>query len=221
MQLPTAPDQRTSLLSFLFFCFLMFTTQIIEAQNLPPKHSRVKVYLQNNSISKLAELGLDYDHGVFESGKYWINDVSSSELKKIKESGFTYRVLIEDVGQWYVEQNNKPVEATARNNQNCDILDISSLYETPSNYTDGSMGGYPTYAELLEILDDMQAKFPQFISTRQPIGDHLTHEGRPIYWVKVGSNPTIDEEKPASFLTIFKWILYLKRTLHLVLLLQS
>ena len=125
MQLPTAPDQRTSLLSFLFFCFLMFTTQIIEAQNLLPKHSRVKVYLQNNSISKLAELGLDYDHGVFESGKYWINDVSSSELKKIKESGFTYRVLIEDVGQWYVEQNNKPVEATARNNH-------CLLYTSPS-----------------------------------------------------------------------------------------
>ena len=59
------------------------------------------------------------------------------------------------------------------------------------------MGGYHTYAELLTVLDDMKAKFPNLISERQAIGEYLTQEGRPIYWLKIGVNPDIDEDKPA------------------------
>jgi len=59
------------------------------------------------------------------------------------------------------------------------------------------MGGYHTYEELLNVLDDMRAKFPNLISERQAIGDFRTQEGRPIYWLKVGANPNENEDKPA------------------------
>ncbi|MEM1123593.1 MAG: M14 family zinc carboxypeptidase, partial [Bacteroidota bacterium] len=32
---------------------------------------------------------------------------------------------------------------------------------------------------------------------KQPIGDYLTQQGRPIFWLKIGNNPDIDEDKPA------------------------
>ncbi|MEM1124184.1 MAG: M14 family zinc carboxypeptidase, partial [Bacteroidota bacterium] len=61
----------------------------------------------------------------------------------------------------------------------------------------GSMGGYHTYAELLVVLDSMKAKYPHLISEKQPIGNYLTIQGRPIYWLKIGVNPNEDEDKPA------------------------
>ncbi len=185
--------------NILFVTFLLFTTTLF-AQLAPLKYSRVKVFLHESHISEIAELGLEYDHGVLVKGKYWINDISNLEIDLLKENDLQYEVLIDDVQAWYVEQNkqpNIPATATSRNNNACDALDLTAQYSTPANYTFGSMGGYHTYAELLTVLDDMKAKFPNLISEKKAIGKHLTQEGRPIYSLKVGVNPTIDEDKPA------------------------
>lgn len=171
-------------------------------QSSPVKYSRVKVHLYKTHISELAELGLEYDHGVIAKGKYWVNDVSARELALIKENNFSYEILVDDVQAWYVEQNKLPIEeikSVQKNSQACGPSEALSLYETPKNYKYGSMGGYLTYDELLLELDSMKIKFPNLVSERQPIGDHLTQEGRPIYWLKIGNNPNENEDKPAIF----------------------
>ena len=61
------------------------------------------------------------------------------------------------------------------------------------------MGGFYTYQELLDILDVMATLYPNLITTKQQISDTLTHEGRPIYWVKISDNPTVDENEPEVF----------------------
>ncbi len=184
--------------NILFAVFLIMTSSLF-AQLAPLKYSRVKVFLHESHISEIAELGLEYDHGVHIKGKYWINDISNLEIELLKENGLQYEVLIDDVQAWYVEQNKQPniPVATSRNSNVCDATDFTAQYSTPTNYTFGSMGGYHTYAQLLTVLDDMKAKFPNLISEKQAIGDYLTQEGRPIYWLKVGANPDIDEDKPA------------------------
>ena len=184
--------------NILFAIFLIASTSLF-AQLAPLKYSRVKVFLHESHISEIVELGLEYDHGFLAKGKYWINDISNREIELLKENNLQYEVLIDDVQAWYVEQNkqaNSPI-ATPRNSNACDATNFTAQYTTPVNYTFGSMGGYHTYAELLTVLDDMKAKFPNLISERQPIGEHLTQEGRPIYWLKVGVNPNVDEDKPA------------------------
>jgi len=184
--------------NILFIFFLVITTPLF-AQLAPQKHSRVKVFLHETHISELAELGLEYDHGYLAKDKYWISDVSARELTLLEENNLPFEILIDDVQQWYVEQNEYPTPpiASPRNSNNCDAPNLAVQYTTPTNYTYGSMGGYHTYAELLTVLDDMKAKFPNLISERQAIGEHLTQEGRPIYWLKVGNNPNMDEDKPA------------------------
>lgn len=184
--------KRFIVLYFLSFSIFTF------AQNETEKYVRVKVFLHDTPISTLAELGLEYDHGEIAKGRYWINDISPQELTIIKENNLTYEILIEDVQAWYVAQNKLPIEAQSRSkpNQPCLGPDLTSQYETPVNYTYGSMGGYLTYQEMLEELDRMKLKFPNLISERQAIGEFLTHENRPIYWLKVGNNPDIDEDKP-------------------------
>ena len=182
----------------ILFCLL---STLLFAQSKQSKYSRVKVFLHETPISTLGKLGLEYDHGFIAKGKFWINDVSAEDLAIIKANNLTYEILVDDVQAWYLEQNEKAnTEALkTRNEDNCQDEGNLITYETPANYTFGSMGGYHTYAELLDVLDDMKAKFPNLISERQPIGDYLTHEGRPIYWLKVGVNPNEDEDKPAIF----------------------
>ncbi len=180
--------------------FLVVSTSLF-AQFTPQKHSRVKVFLHETHISELAELGLEYDHGFLAKGKYWISDVSATEMALLKENNLSFEILVDDVQAWYVAQNKLPADQTAfaRNRNACGDSDILDQYQTPENYTYGSMGGYHTYTELLTVLDNMHAKFPELVSEKQVIGDYLTQEGRPIHWLKVGNNPNVDEDKPAIF----------------------
>ena len=187
---------KNILVAFLF----LFSTSLF-AQFTPQKQSRVKVYLHETHVSELAELGLEYDHGFLAKGKYWISDVSATEVALLKENNLQFEILVDDVQAWYVAQNSLPADQTAfaRNKKACGDADILGQYQTPQNYTYGSMGGYHTYSELLAVLDSMHAKFPNLVSEKKVIGDYLTQEGRPIHWLKVGSNPNVDEDKPAIF----------------------
>ena len=69
------------------------------------------------------------------------------------------------------------------------------------NYEDGSMGGYLTYDELLATLDEMVNLYPNLITARAPIGNILTHENRPIYWLRLSDNPNVEEAEPEVLYT--------------------
>ena len=139
--------------NILTVCLFVFSTSLF-AQFNPHKHSRVKVYLHETHISELAELGLEHDHGFIAKGKYWISDVSAKELTLLKENNLQFEILVDDVQAWYVEQNKLPADQTAfaRSRNTCGGADIVDQYQTPENYTFGSMGGYLTYTELLACL---------------------------------------------------------------------
>ena len=61
-------------------------------------------------------------------------------------------------------------------------------------YTGGSMGGYYTFAQVVSVLDQMVAAYPNLISVRQSIGQGV--EGRDLWMVKISDNPGIDEPEP-------------------------
>ena len=118
--------------------------------------------------------------------------------------------MIEDVKAFYKNQNiaghehYHEHEVEVRNAGPCDTGNGGSGmydYATPTNYTDGSMGGYFTYAEMLSILDEMQAKYPNLISAKDTVVDIRTHGGNPIYWVKVSNTPNIDNDNPEVLYT--------------------
>ena len=181
----------------LLFFYLILSSISVFSQTDSNKYVRVKVLLHETPISTLAELGLEYDHGAIAKGRYWINDISTKELNIIKENGLDYEVLIDDVQAWYIEQN-KLLSETSKSKEAspCGIADAAAEYQTPFNYSYGSMGGYLTYQEMLDELDRMRVEFPNLISEKEAIGTYRTQENRPIYWLKIGNNPNIDEDKP-------------------------
>ncbi|PCJ78355.1 MAG: hypothetical protein COA57_16180 [Flavobacteriales bacterium] len=186
---------KKTLLFFVFFSCL----SIAFSQE---KYSRVKIYTDDNGLRQLTNAGVTIDHGNYRKDVWFISDFSEKEIQLISQSGFPFEVMIDDVQQHYIEQNFKSIQsktATAAA-ATCNLSD-SLNYNIPTNFTLGSMGGYFTYNEFLAHLDTMAAKYPNLITTRQPIDTIITHNGYPIYWLKISDNPTIDENEPEVLYT--------------------
>jgi murein tripeptide amidase MpaA len=182
-------------LSALFFVFCIVS--ILQAQ-APETYSRARIYIEGKNIQQLLETGVALDHGVHNK-KFIENDFSAAELALVQEAGFRTEILIEDVSAYYRHQNLDAVKSQLL--IGCNVLAgvQAPNYQTPTNFQLGSMAGYYTYQELLDELDSMRAKYPQLISSRQIINpSELTHEGRPIYWLRISDNPNIDENEPEA-----------------------
>jgi hypothetical protein len=162
-------------LLFVLFCFYL------QAQ----KYHRVKVNLQHQNSNQLAQIGIAVDHGEYKKGIHFISDLSDDEIEKVKNKGFSYQILIQDIEQHYIQQNTSlknynPHQSTL-NTSGCKTC---PQFQTPANFNLGSMGGFFTYQEMLNILDSMAAKFPQLISQRQIIDTTHTINGNQLYWLK-------------------------------------
>jgi len=180
------------------------------SQEIQEKYQRAKISLsKTQSIDKLANLDISVEHGMRKQGYYIISEFSVSELERARANGFQVEVLIEDAKAHFLQQNrnNTPPE---QRNPTC-ATGGSETYDTPTNFNLGSMGGYLTYQELLDELDDMRAQYPNLISAPSnisgPSGDFLT-QGQPnngttppiggngIKWVRISDNPDVDENEP-------------------------
>lgn len=170
------------------FIICLFIGLSLGAQN-QADYSKVKIWLLDKSIQELHALELATDHGEHKKDTWFITDLSAAEIAKASQAGFTVEVLIEDVQAFYRERND------VANTKKVKSINCSSTFEfdDPANNSNGSMGGFLTYAEMLEELDSMAAKYPNLISARAPISTFLSHEGRPIEWLRISNNPNTDD----------------------------
>ncbi|MDO8365352.1 MAG: M14 family metallopeptidase, partial [Saprospiraceae bacterium] len=179
------------------------------AQSRLPAQTRetilyARIWLDGKSMLDLENAGLEMDHGFYEPGQSFRSEFAASELSRVKTAGFRIDTLEADVVAKYLRENAtmKPKRSMAgdRNTGPCDEYGTASA--TPANYTYGSMGGYYTYQEFLNVLDDMRAKFPHLISARQVVSPTiLTHEGRPQWFVRISDQPDSDEAEPEALYT--------------------
>ncbi|MGB4959252.1 MAG: M14 family zinc carboxypeptidase, partial [Saprospiraceae bacterium] len=155
------------------------------------KYSKVQISLIGKDISDLAKAGLEIDHGKYVRNRTLINDFNQHEIQVIKSLGFDIQVLIDDVSDYY-GQPNRPSELIQNHflsRANCYLPSVSTPeYTTPKQYKEGSMGGYFTYEEMLDILDTMAARYPNIISTRKNIDGFTTYEGNQLVYVKVSDD---------------------------------
>lgn len=186
---------RTFLSAIFLFCVFCLQAQT---------YNSVKIDLTEKPIIELAKLGLDVEHGEFASGKHFIGVFSDRELMKIEQAGFAYEILIENLSDYrrtcYHNHHGDQGIATMRNPGPCDDPDASEL-EVPDNFELGSFLGFFTYQEMLDNLDAMAAQYPDLITVKAPIDGFLTHEDRPIYWIKISDNVNTDEAEPEVLYT--------------------
>jgi len=176
----------------LTLLFLVSTTLIAQE-----KYSRVKIFATNAELSEIAALGIEVDHGQRKLGVWLSTDLSESQILTLKNNGYDYEIEIDDVIEFYVERNLNP-KAQKEERDNCGSDQTGSAAfnpTTPSNFHLGTMAGFYTYQEFLTELDEMAAAYPNLITTKSPISTFITHDNKPIYWLRISDNPNVDENE--------------------------
>ncbi|GEQ85945.1 hypothetical protein ULMS_14530 [Patiriisocius marinistellae] len=176
---------------------------VFSQQQKQEKYQRAKIsYSQIEDLARLESIGLPVDHGVHKKGFFIISEFSETELQIAKINGFQVDVLIDDLKGDFLRKN-----ALKEPYRNADCQNDGEDYPTPVNFQSGSMGGYLTYQEVLDNLDQMRALYPNLISAKSNISTFLT-EGQPdnsvtpsiggngIQWVKISDNPDTNESEP-------------------------
>lgn len=177
--------------------FSLTTTNGISAQNI---HSKVKIDLSNHTLLDVAALGLEADHGQHAPHKYLINIFDDTEISMLDKANIPYQVIIEDVTAYYKEHgtmDETEVRLDSRSGGCNSASEDKYDYVTPENYSYGSMGGYLTYTQVLDNLDQMAELYPQLITKRMAIDTFKTHQDRSLYYLVISNTPgTIDSAKP-------------------------
>lgn len=167
-------------------------------------YAKVKVGLENKSLQQLAILGVETDHGFIVQGRYIINDYSREEIKIIKDAGFPVDILIPDAEAYYANPD-RPSELSgiSHKRSGCTEATAPSFPVTrPVSYTDGSMAGYHTYQEMLDMLDAMRARYPNLISSNYSIDSIPTHRGNFVFYIRISDEPYIhNTNKPQVLYT--------------------
>lgn len=162
------------------------------------QYSKVEIKLSTETtIQQVANLGVCVDHGIYHKHKGLITDLSQSEISKLTNSGVEVIILEEDIlttlhGNFALALDH------------CEPSSTDDLI-VPENFEYGSMAGYYTYSEMLEQLDSMRSMYPNLITMRDSLpsvnGISTSHEGRPLWMVKVSNNADVDEEEPEMIYT--------------------
>lgn len=169
----------------------MSVLTMVNSQTL--KYSKVKIHTDSQGLQQLAELGLAVDHGEYKEGTFLISDFSEDEIQVMEQNGFQYDILIDDVKKFYVKRN----EIATPKNATCATTG-SGGYQAPTVptnfYTNATYGGFLKYQDMLDQLDLMAAAYPNLITVKAPISTYTTHEGRPIYHVKISNNASFTDD---------------------------
>ncbi len=188
---------------YTVFLIILMCYAFAKAQHTST-HKRAKIHLDEaHSLQQLSQMGVPVDHGIRKKGMFIISDFSTEEINMCIANGYEVTILHEDIKSFYKNQSREQ----SRNSRNttCSQTDILT-FETPQNFNQGSMGGYLTYQELLDELDDMASQYPNLITQKAQIGDFLTEGtpdnsvtpsigGNPIYWLRISDNANTDEDE--------------------------
>lgn len=182
---------------------LLLFSLLISCWGISQNYSRAKVLTDSKGLQTLAELGVAVDHGTVKRETFFISDFSDDEINQIREAGFQVEILIPDVQSYYVSQNANKGEPGTEKNLGCPPSNGSTGFTptVPNNFNLGSMGGFYTYQEFIAEIDAMAAQYPNLITVKDTIGNFLSIQNRPLYWVRLSDNPNTDEAEPEVLYT--------------------
>jgi carboxypeptidase T len=178
---------------------LLFFGVLCSTLSFSQQYSKVKIYANAEELVRLAAIGVPVDHGIYKENTFFISDYSAEEIQMMRDYNFDFEILVEDIQAEFLLLNENSEPETNRNatcSGGSGGGSGNNFYVSPtqpSNFNLGTMGGYLKYNEMLAELDAMAAQYPNLITIKAPISTYLTHENRPIYYVKISDNPSTDE----------------------------
>lgn len=177
------------------FTTILITLLITSFWSQNTFHKAKIYYNSTKDLVLLANQGVAIDHVKHKKGVFIESDFSQNEINIAKGLGLETEIVIANVSDFYSQQNQ---DKSLEKNTSCSN-EIN--YPVPANYNSGSMGGFLTFSEMLQELDDMASQYPNLITVKQGISNFSTVEGRPIYWVRMSDNPNSNESEPEMLYT--------------------
>ena len=165
------------------------------------EYSRAKILTDSRGLQNLAELGIAVDHGTVKRETFFISDFSADEIAFIRNAGYEVEILIPDVKQYYIDRNLTQTEPSRNATCSGQQGNNDFVLEVPANFNLGTMGGFYKYQEFIDEIDAMAAQYPNLITVKDTIGNHLSIEKRPIYYLRMSDNPNTDESEPEILYT--------------------
>lgn len=159
-----------------------------------PLQQRIQLETDSGILSQMNEMGIALDEGTFRDQLLTI-ELAQSQVAQLQQQGIALQVLIPDMTAYYLQRNRGLEKAAVKRRA------VAGDWPVPDDFVLGSMGGFLTYDEVLMHLDQMQAKYPHLISAKQPINSQTTHEGYPLYWVRISDQPNENEAEPEVLYT--------------------
>ena len=163
----------------IFLIIITFLSTLFSHDIYHQIYKEIKIY--NSSLSNhqiLHSLGIDVDH-IIKKDEFIQFVISQHDLNKLISENIDFDTIHDDIEEFY----------KSRLIQNYSIRDFDY----------GSMGGYYTFDEIEQNLDELSSLYPNLISEKISIGQSL--EGRNIWAIKVSDNPNIDENEPQALYT--------------------
>ncbi|NPA69126.1 MAG: T9SS type A sorting domain-containing protein [Chlorobi bacterium] len=177
--------RKLTVILFIFFVSSVFSQE---------KYSKIRIKINLDIIYKLRQTGIDFENVSGKKNTFVDMELSESELDKLTAKGIKYKILIDDISDFYKKRYKK----SAFKNKNS-LKGIK--YTTPVHFNYGSMGGFLTLSEVYDELDEMHSVYPDLISEKFTAGNTQTIEGREVYAVRISDNPDIDEDEPEVLYT--------------------
>lgn len=184
---------------------------MIAAISLPvsaqEKYSKVRLPVTHEQIRQFAFSKLNADHFTME-GQQMLLVLNTSEMDALRQSGYPYELLIDDVVRHTTEFNSRiqPDEQRPAFQGNV-CQKIGDLIQTPAAFGLGgslrlgaSAGnpGYLKYTEMHTHMQNMANAYPSLVSLFS-IGNSAA--GTPIYAVKISDQVGTDEAEPEVLYT--------------------
>ena len=132
-----------------FVLYILFISSFSFCREI---YQEIKVY--NSTLPFLKSIGVDFDH-VHSSNDHFKFIISEDDINKLKFYNVNFDIIHNDIEHFY----------QSRLSNDYDIRDFEL----------GSMGGYYTYVEIENRLNDIANSYPELVSLI-PIG--ITLEGR-------------------------------------------
>jgi len=172
----------------LFFLILFISINGFTQDQL---YKRLIINEEAVNFTELAILGIPLDN-ISKKDNGIVLELSERDIQKLIDNNIEHKILIKDMEAYYSGRNLQADEPSGNSAKD---------YPVPDNFSLGSMGGYCTYDEMIGHLDNMASLFPDLICEKQIIPGFETHEGRPIYWLRISDNPNTNEDEPEILYT--------------------
>ncbi|MEM7086069.1 MAG: M14 family zinc carboxypeptidase [Bacteroidota bacterium] len=169
----------------LMLCCLFFS----EMKAQEEYYSKVSVDINDTSVlGQLVNLGMAIDHYEYLSDNTLGFYVTQSELQTLQQEQIPFSMVIANYEEYYQKQKEDDAAALSSMVRSANVGDGFDL---------GSMGGFYTYDEVVDKLDEMVQDYPNLVTAKTSIG--TSAEGREIWMVKISDNPNVDEPEPTAY----------------------